>query len=241
MKKLSFRFRLLSFFLLVTILVTSCQTTNSVVSNRLIQKRKYTSGWFVKNNKKQKTEGESVVHATRDEVTRPSNTTFNSTEYVSANLIAVEEDENEFLRPFNPLTDEPSRPNLIIDDYELKKSVKNPKDEPLEVLPESEEETNKYAVGAFVLMLIGALFLGVGFAIYTVSEFYALLLLSFVLIGISLILAILALTKYKHIEKRKKLARITLYTLIFGPIAAFVVMLIIGLIWLASGAPISLG
>lgn len=241
MNKLVFHFRLLSFFLLVTILVTSCQSSNSVVSNRLIQKRKYTSGWFVNNNKKQRAEEESVVIAKREEARRHSNLITNTSERVSANLIVIEEDENDVIKPFNPLTDEPVSEEQTIEQQGDYTSSQKIEDEPTEVAPSAEEEVNKAAVASFVLMLLGALFLGVGFAIWTVSETYFLLTVSFVVIGLSLIFAILALTKYKHIERRKKLARITLYTLIFGPIVAFVVMLIVGLIWLASGAPISLG
>lgn len=37
-------------FLLLLIQMTSCVTSNHVSNNRLIQKRKYTTGWFVKKN-----------------------------------------------------------------------------------------------------------------------------------------------------------------------------------------------
>ena len=42
--------KLLSFLILSAILV-SCGTSNSVVNDGLFQKRKYTSGWFIKKNK----------------------------------------------------------------------------------------------------------------------------------------------------------------------------------------------
>jgi uncharacterized membrane protein YqaE (UPF0057 family) len=42
--------KLLSLFILSAILV-SCGTSNSVVNDGLFQKRKYTSGWFIKKNK----------------------------------------------------------------------------------------------------------------------------------------------------------------------------------------------
>lgn len=52
------RFLLFSF---VIFLVASCATTNDVVSDRWIQKRKYTKGYFVASNDKAKTETEVEV------------------------------------------------------------------------------------------------------------------------------------------------------------------------------------
>lgn len=52
------RFLLFSF---VIFLVASCATTNDVVSDRWIQKRKYTKGYFVASNDKAKTEAETEV------------------------------------------------------------------------------------------------------------------------------------------------------------------------------------
>lgn len=46
-------------FSLISVILVSCGTSNSVVNNGLFQKRKYTSGWFIKKNKQhKKTEAE---------------------------------------------------------------------------------------------------------------------------------------------------------------------------------------
>ena len=39
-------------YLLVVVVLASCSTSNDVVSNRKVQKRKYTKGLYVKTNKK---------------------------------------------------------------------------------------------------------------------------------------------------------------------------------------------
>ena len=39
-------------YLLVVVVLASCSTSNDVVSNRKVQKRKYTKGLYVKSNKK---------------------------------------------------------------------------------------------------------------------------------------------------------------------------------------------
>ena len=43
------------------ILVTSCKTSNDVVSSKLIQKRKYRSGFYVNNNKKEKEKRDELL------------------------------------------------------------------------------------------------------------------------------------------------------------------------------------
>jgi len=46
---------------LILIFVSSCKTSSDVVSNGLIQKRKYTKGYYVKSIKKNKTKHEKLV------------------------------------------------------------------------------------------------------------------------------------------------------------------------------------
>ena len=46
---------------LILVFVSSCKTSSDVVSNGLIQKRKYTKGYYVKSIKKNKTKHEKIV------------------------------------------------------------------------------------------------------------------------------------------------------------------------------------
>lgn len=72
-------------FSLVLFLFASCATTNDVVSDRRIQKRKYTKGYFVASNDKVKTETETEIETE----TKVGNTTVAEDRNVQSRSISA--------------------------------------------------------------------------------------------------------------------------------------------------------
>lgn len=225
--------------LLGTIVITSCGSTNSVVNKGLIQKRKHTSGWFFKTNSKQLKRSSDLEATSNNEVEISKDNLNNARDVSSRFKESLEEDvtvefDNSILATTNT-SPEHLEVNSANQNCEIKLKLK--KDvilieeqitshenlEDTEIVP---EEKNKVAIYSFVTMLIAALFISVGFAIMISSETFFLLTFGLAILLTSIILSILALTKYKHQEKSKVFAKITLYTILIAP----VILLIIGFI-----------
>lgn len=229
--------------LLGTIAITCCGSTNSTVSKGLIQKRKYTSGWFFKTNSQQLKKSSELEATANNEVEIPKDNINDARTKKIRFKKSIEEDltaefDNSILTTINT-NPEYLEVNSTYQNSEIKLKLK--KDQILiedqitnhEIVEETKitpEEKNKVAIYSFVSMLIAALFISVGFAVMISSETFFILTFGLAILLTSIILSILALTKYKHQEKSKVFAKITLYSILIAP----VILLIIGFIILSQ-------
>lgn len=229
----------ISIVLMSMIVITSCGSSNSVVNKGLIQKRKHTSGWFIKANSIQIKRSSSIAPQANDEIECQKDTHKNKgtkknilNETGEANVTA--ESDNSILIGINTIpkqidSDAKRQNNRITSIHKKDKTqtvVPITNDEITKDKEIAPEEKNKVAIASFVAIIIASMFISIGFAIMISSETFFILIFGLAILLTSIILSILALTKYGHQEKGKVLAKITLYTILLAPI----VLLIIGFI-----------
>ena len=232
------------FFLLSGLVISSCVTTNHVVSNSIIQKRKYNTGWFVKNrshNTAKSSDIKVVDNSSRSTVHNETNGTVvnpkldpnHSTNENSILELSNADSISNIVHP-NFISDQILEQSIDIipkPHEEVIQTEKGFKSQPIvNQNDEQSEEKNKVAVYGFSAFLAAILFIAIGFPM-ALAETYFILILGLTLLLASIILSILALTKYKHQKKRKVFAKITLLIIVFVPLLT----LIFSFVWFVFG------
>lgn len=218
--------------------MTSCGVSNSVVNDGIVQKRKYSSGWYVKS----KSKVAEVKNVSFKETDFVKNISFeiqlhdemkridqigDDEGYIEASGI-YENEQSDSLSNIAPVLNT-NRQNLQVQEFIRVIETSFPKVSFSAIRNDKDpsEEINKPASYSFALFLLSILFGAIAIAGNSVE----LLLLAFLIFVISIILATIALTKYKDREKRKIFAKIVLYTIL-----ASLVLAIVWIIYVASGS-----
>lgn len=240
------------------ILLSACFSSN-VANEGLFQKRKYTSGCYVKtrslvqsetkenDHRAEKMELRQVGNPTSNledkNTTADLSQTYDSSPHVfSTGIYANDAFKNSVKQKgsgeYTTMTIKGNNPFPSSGLRRQNRSVWYGKQDsrisPSGEVDDSNEETNKVSVYSFAFFIFSLALILFG-SFLALSGMNILLLLGIVFFITSLVLAILALTKYKHQQKRKVFAKITVYLSLFIPI----LILIIGLITLAVNGDFS--
>lgn len=216
------------------ILLSACHTSN-VVSDRLIQKRKYTSGWFL-NKQGHKGSGQDQANASTEKKEQKKG--YDVSTLISTEIQKVESEEQPTYNSETELAEElhVSVADNPVMEYEADRVEEAPckeaiDDEKVEEATVDKGPVNKPAVISFIMFIAAIMFLVVGGIELVASEFYVVFLLGLIFLVASLVISILALTKYGNKRRYRALAWVPTYT-----VAIFLfVTLIVTVVWIASG------
>ncbi|TNE77965.1 MAG: hypothetical protein EP333_00205 [Bacteroidetes bacterium] len=216
------------------ILLSACHTS-TVVSNRLIQKRKYTSGWFL-NKQGRKGSGQDQANALTEKKEQKKG--YDVSTLIPTEIQKVESEEQPTYISETELAEElhVSVTDNPVMEYKAERVEEAPskeviEDEKVEEATVDKGPVNKPAVISFVLFIAAIMFLVVGGIELVASEFYVVFLLGLIFLVASLVISILALTKYGNKRRYRALAWVPAYT-----VAIFLfVSLISIIIWIAGG------
>jgi len=232
-------FKGISIFTILLILISSCKTSNDVASNRLIQKRKYTKGFYVNNHNNPKTKKDKILI---EDTNTPTEDLLveNTIDTQSKKGVIEKVGKNKRAEKPNDMlvvsSDEGISESVVMEKKELTKwdyrvtPTKNNKYKKVKYdNPPTTKKIEPLGLWGFITEALGfgmlLLFLAMAWSFATAAAFYFVFALA-ILILAGLILSIISLIKFEQ-EPDK-------YKGIFLPITALVLFAVLIVIILTA-------